>query len=123
MDADRFVIRIKTTSGSTSEVPVSGGTTIGALKTLAADATGIDKRRQRLIYRGRIPRDEETMAELGEQVILWAAAAFSWLWWTVHASCMHAPPTGALSMRRQTPTRQRNRNTPNAIMHARVQAS
>lgn len=66
--AEQFTIRIKTTSGSTSEVPVSGGTTIGALKAAAADATGIDARRQRLIYRGRIPRDDETMAELGEQV-------------------------------------------------------
>ena len=63
---DSFTIRVKTLAPATHDVSVSPTTTVAALKQVVATLTGVPAHRQRLIFRGRVVNDGQTIQEAGE---------------------------------------------------------
>jgi hypothetical protein len=63
-----FPLRIKTLEPATHEVSVFPSTTVAALKNVVAALAGVPAHRQRLIWRGRVINDAQTLEELGEDL-------------------------------------------------------
>jgi hypothetical protein len=62
---DSYTIRIKTLVPATHEVSVVPTTTAAALNSVVATITGVPAHRQRLIWRGRVMEDAQTLEQLG----------------------------------------------------------
>ena len=63
---DSFTLRVKTLAPATHELTVLPTTTVASLKQLVAGVTGVPAHRARLIWRGRVINDNQTLEELGE---------------------------------------------------------
>ena len=62
---ESFNLRVKTLAPATHEVSVAPSTTVAALKAVVAPLAGCPAHRQRLIFRGRVINDGQTLQELG----------------------------------------------------------
>jgi len=63
---DSFTLRVQTLAPATHEVSVFPTTTVAALKNVVAGFAGVPAHRQRLIYRGRVINDEQTLEQCGK---------------------------------------------------------
>jgi hypothetical protein len=63
---DAFTIRVQTLAPATHEVSVVPSTTVAALKQTVSTLAGVPAHRQRLIWRGRVIQDAQTLEQLGE---------------------------------------------------------
>lgn len=63
---DSFTIRVKTLAPATHELSVAPTTSVAALKATLAPLAAVPAHRQRLIWRGRVINDSQTLEELGE---------------------------------------------------------
>ncbi|MCO5550213.1 hypothetical protein L7F22_003695 [Adiantum nelumboides] len=64
---EKATVHIRCTSGSKFSVEVSLDTTIGAFKPLLVEGSGVAADQQRLIYKGRVLKDESTLESYGVQ--------------------------------------------------------
>ncbi|KAH7443767.1 hypothetical protein KP509_02G050100 [Ceratopteris richardii] len=64
---DKVTVQIRCTSGSKFSVQVSLETTIAAFKPLLVEGSGVAADQQRLIYKGRVLKDENTLESYGVQ--------------------------------------------------------
>eukprot|EP01104_Vermistella_antarctica_P018209 TRINITY_DN666_c1_g1_i2.p1 TRINITY_DN666_c1_g1~~TRINITY_DN666_c1_g1_i2.p1 ORF type:complete len:947 (+),score=144.79 TRINITY_DN666_c1_g1_i2:223-3063(+) len=62
---EKFTLNIKTLDSTVHKLVVTGTTTIGELKTLASDPTGIPVNTQRLIFQGKVLHDDKTLTSYG----------------------------------------------------------
>lgn len=64
---EKATVHIRCTSGSKFSVEVGLDTTIGAFKPLLVEGSGVAADQQRLIYKGRVLKDESTLESYGVQ--------------------------------------------------------
>ena len=63
--ANRVSLRIKTMDDSTFTLDADGNGTVAALKALIAREASVEVDLQRLIYRGKVLKNEDTLASYG----------------------------------------------------------
>lgn len=70
-------INIRCSSGSKFSVQVSLDSTVGSFKSILAQQANIPAEQQRLIYKGRILKDEQTLESYGMLII----GSFNFILW------------------------------------------
>lgn len=63
-------LHIRCTNGSKFAVRADLGTTVAAFKAIVAESGDVPAPQQRLIYKGRILKDEQTLASYGRRLPL-----------------------------------------------------
>jgi hypothetical protein len=63
--AAQATLHIRCTNGSKFAVRADLGTTVGAFKAIVAETCDVPAPQQRLIYKGRILKDDQTLASYG----------------------------------------------------------
>lgn len=68
---NQVTVNIRCSNGSKFAVQVSLGNTVGSFKSLVAQQCDIPAEQQRLIYKGRILKDEQTLESYGKSIIIY----------------------------------------------------
>jgi hypothetical protein len=104
---DSYTIRVKTLVPATHQVSVVPSTTSSALKQVVATITSVPAHRQRLIWRGRVMEDAQTMEQLGERPTVPAPAAGSLIGGERRRRLWLSAPCSRPCMQRCTPLQPR----------------
>jgi hypothetical protein len=76
--AAQATLHIRCTNGSKFAVRADLGATVGTFKAIVADSCDVPAPQQRLIYKGRILKDEQTLASYGACFALPLSAFYPW---------------------------------------------
>ena len=67
---DGATVHIRSSNGSKFSVQTDLESTVGSFKAVIAEKSDVPAEQQRLIYKGRILKDEQTLASYGEPFLL-----------------------------------------------------